>query len=65
MALQKSLYFQYIRACNGRGEKHRDLAWIMLKQDLADKKLYGGEVKTSLGPGENIDHIFLKEVKQC
>jgi hypothetical protein len=57
MTLQKSLYFQYIKACNGRGGKDRDLAWIMLEQDLADKKLYGEEVKTSLGPGEKIDHI--------
>jgi hypothetical protein len=52
VALKKSFYFQYIKACSGRGKKHWRLAWIMLKQDLADKKLYGEEVNASLGPGE-------------
>ena len=37
--LQKSLYFQYIKACNVRGRKHWGLARIMLKQDLADKQI--------------------------
>lgn len=37
--LQKFLYFQYIKAYNVSGKKHWCLAQIMLKQDLADKKI--------------------------
>jgi hypothetical protein len=38
MAWQKSLYFRYINACKGRRRNLRDLAWIMLKEDLAHRK---------------------------
>lgn len=53
MALQKPLYFQYIIARVGERRRNWDLAWIMLKEDLAHTaKPKGEEVEISLGAGE-------------
>jgi hypothetical protein len=59
MAWKKSLYFRYINACKGRRRNLRDLAWIMLKEDLAHReKSKGEEVETSQGARGKIDQIF-------
>jgi hypothetical protein len=50
----------------GRGRKHRDLAWIMLKGDLAhtEKSIGRGGGDFSGARGQ-INHFSFKEVRQC